>query len=103
MSDTCTRDDSGSDDVLTVDKILKALEALDAMLPRLLYRTSEYVQATSKNGEPFVIWLPPSEVWPEASEGFLVTHPDNLSYLKTVCGGRYRLEPLVAATKEASA
>jgi hypothetical protein len=101
MSDAYTRDDSGSDDVLTVDEILRALDVLDAMLPRLVYRTSEYIHAMNKDGEPFVIYLPPSEVWLEASEGFLVTHPDNLPYLKTVCRGRYRLEPLAA--KQASA
>jgi hypothetical protein len=100
MSDTYTNTTTESDDGLTLDKLLKAWQELEAKLPRLLYRTSNYVQPLDKHGEPFVIHLPPSEIWPDAPEGYLVTHPDNLPYLKTVCRGRYRLEPLVAAKEE---
>lgn len=96
---TCTNNDL--DDGLSVEKILKAWEALEAKLPCLLYRTSKYVQQLNKDGEPFIVHLPPSDIWPEATEGLLVTHPDNLSYLKTVCRGRYRLEPLIAAKERA--
>lgn len=91
MTTTATTD-TGTEQGLTLEVLLKTMRELEAMLPEQLYKTHEYVPRT-KDGEPFFALIPDFD-WPSGDttgRHILYLHPDNLPLLRLKAKGIYRL------------
>lgn len=87
--------DPGEHPGLTLDTLLNTLKDLEAMLPEMLYRTSEYCPLTNAEGEPMLLVIPEldpnSTVMRTTGREIVILHPDNLPHLQGLAKGNHRL------------
>lgn len=96
---TTSTNTTSQGDGLTLDKLVKAIAELEAMLPVRYYVTSDYIPKLTDDGELALMMYEPTaahrQVDPDA-KGFFALHPDNLPDLQRRCRGICRLAPLSA-------